>query len=323
MRSQQAVNSTWSKPSHRSTADSRTTFPLVFRFGPYRLTRADFDLTIIDLGQIAISGKGVDLRSLPSDHQLYLKSAPEPLALESSSIVEKMLAYRFYCYDRSWVVTEGSFDDYLGSFSKTSRKGLKRRTKKLTELSGGRLDIRRSDRADLLKAFYSDARTVSAKTFQERLMDDGLPADKAFFENMTLMAVGGQCYGSILYLENLPISYLYCERRGPGWLATYGGFDPAYAGLSPGTVHLLSVLEDSFNDQSTTFFDFGPGQAEYKQFFSTHDIPCSDILILDRAWKNRLVIGSHRTLGLLTEKSKSLADSFRLKEGLRQKIRGR
>lgn len=323
MSSQQVLGSAWSKPTHGSDHDGRTTFPLVFSFGLYQLAKANFDLTIVDLGQTAISGEDIDLRSLPYERALFLKSAPERLALDSANIVKSMLVYRFYHYDRSWVATEGSFESYLGSFSKTSRKGVMRRTKKLTDLSGGRLDIRRYDRPDLMEAFYADARAVSAKTFQERLMDDGLPANEPFFETMMRMALNSQCYGTILYLEDLPISYLYCERRSPGWMAAYGGFDPAHACLSPGTVHLLSVLEESFNDQDTAFFDFGPGQSDYKQFFSTHDVPCSDILVLDKTWKNRLVIETHRALGSLTERSISLAGSLRLKEWLRQKIRGR
>lgn len=323
MPGQQALGSTWFKPSHDCDEGGGTTFPLNFKFGPYRLAQAKFDLSAIDLGQAVIAGADIDARSLPSEHALFLKSAPIHLARDATSIASSMLVYCFYHYDRSWVVTEGSFDSYLGSFSRTSRKGLKRRVKKLAELSSGRLDIRRYDRPDLMKAFYTDARTVSAKTFQEKLMDDGLPADGPFFENMVRMALDGQCFGSILFLEELPISYLYCERRSPGWLAAYGGFDPAYAGLSPGTVHLLSVLEESFNDQDTAFFDFGPGQSDYKKFFSTHDVPCNDILIVSKTWKNQLIVGAHRALGPLTEKSIDLAESLRLKEWLRQKIRGR
>jgi hypothetical protein len=323
MPGQQTVSPTWSKPSHISNRNGETVFPLALRFGPYCLAKVNLFVTIMDLGQTAITGEDVDVRSLPSDRALFLRSAPERLTVEASSIVESMLVYRFYQYDRSWVATEGCFESYLSSFSRTSRKGLKRRIKKLKELSGCRLDIRRFDRSDSMRAFYSDARAVSAKTFQEQLMDDGLPADEAFLDNMMDMTSSNRCYGSILYLEGLPISYLYCERQGLGWLAAYGGFDPAYAGLSPGTVHLLSVLEESFNDQDTAFFDFGPGQADYKQFFSTHDVPCSDVLILDKTRRNRLVIGTHRRLCSLTETCISLADTYQLKGLIRRKIRGR
>ncbi|MGI9433688.1 MAG: GNAT family N-acetyltransferase [Geminicoccaceae bacterium] len=327
MPGQQTVSPTLSKSAsksaHWSNSDGGTAFPLDLRIGPYRLAEVDLLVTIMDLGPTVIADEDVDVRSLPSDRALFLRSAPERLAVEVSSIAEPMLVYRFYHYDRSWVATDGGFDSYFSSFSRTSRKGLTRRIKKLTALSSGRLDIRRFDRSDSMRAFNSDARAVSAKTFQERLMDDGLPADEAFLDTMMHLASCGRCYGSILYLDGLPISYLYCERQGLGWLAAYGGFDPAYAGLSPGTVHLLSVLEESFNDQDTAFFDFGPGQSDYKQFFSTHDVPCSDVLILDKTWRNRLVIETHRRLRFLTETCINLADTFRLKEHIRRKIRGR
>ena len=317
------MGSTWSKPFHNSSPHGRTSFPLVFRLGPYRLTQLEFDLTIIDLGPKAIAGAGVDARVLPSDRALFLKSAPDRLGLRSSDFAEKMLVYPFYDYQRSWVVTEGGFDAYFSSFSKVSRKGLKRRCKKLAELSGGTIDIRRFDQADLMPAFHADAREVSAKTFQEKLMDDGLPASHSFVETMASSALAGRCHGTILYLEGKPISYLYCERQGEGWLAAYGGFDPAYACHSPGTVHLLKILEGYFDDPGCVYFDFGPGRSDYKQFFSTHDEPCSDILVLDRTPANRLATGVHRSLASLSEVVIGLAETLQLRERLRQKIRER
>jgi hypothetical protein len=323
MPGQQVVRSAWSNPFAEKERGVRTTFPLAFKLGPFRLAQTGFDLTTVDFGPTAISGEKVDARFLPSNQALFLKSVPDRLGLESASVFEPMLAYRAYRYDRSWTVTEGSFESYLGSFSKTSRKGLKRRTKKLVERSGGRLDIRRYDRADRMKTFHNHARAVSAKTFQEKLMDDGIPADQSFSESMKAKASEGRCYGAVLYLDDQPISYLYCERQGSGWLAVYGGFDPAHAGFSPGTVHLLCELEALFEDPNCAFFDFGPGPSSYKQFFSTHDVPCSDILILDKTWSNQLAIAAHRMLGSLTDTGIQLAESLRVKERLRQQIRGR
>ncbi len=174
-----------------------------------------------------------------------------------------------------------------------------------------------------MTTFRQDARIVSAKTFQEKLMDDGLPADSSFVDEIKVKASDGQCYGTILYLDEQPTSFLYCEREGSGWQAVFGGFDPDYAGFSPGTVHLLSELEASFEDSSSAFFDLGPGPSGYKQFFSTHDVPCSDILILDKTRPNRLAIETHRLLALVTEKGGRLAAALRLKERMRQMIRGR
>ncbi len=234
-----------------------------------------------------------------------------------------MICYRLYEYDRCWVKTEGDFEDYLATFSKTSRKGLRRRIKQLKSISGDDLDIRHFAEADVMDSFHTDARAISAKTFQEKLMNDGLPADDAFREDVSRKAQRGDCYGSILYLENEPISYLYCERQGAGWLAVYGGFDPAHAKLSPGTVHLVSILHQAFDDSDCKSFDFGPGRSDYKQFFATDTVPSADVLILRKTVKNRLIVNTHRALSGTTDGINHFVERLNLKTLLRQKIRGR
>ena len=219
--------------------------------------------------------------------------------------------------------TNGDFEEDLASFSQTSRKGLRRRVKQLTSISGGDLDLRHFAEAEIMDRFHTDARAISVKTFQEKLMNDGLPADDAFREAVRCKAQRGHCYGSILYLEDQPISYLYCERQGVGWLAVYGGFDPAYAKLSPGTVHLVSILDRAFDDPDCSSFDFGPGRSDYKQFFATDAVPSADVLILRKSVANLLITNTHRALSSITDGANYLVERLNLKTLLRQRIRGR
>lgn len=297
-------------------------FRLCFKLGPYRLARARLDLTIVDLGDAAVSGEDVDLSHLLGK-ELLLRSVPERISPLPLCLDGAFFAYPFYSYERCWAATEGDFEAYLGSFSKTSRKGLRRRVKQLTSESGGQLDIRHFANGEIMSAFHADARAISAKTFQEKLMDDGLPAGEEFLRDIEDKARRDHCYGSILYLGEQPVSYLYCERQGAGWLAVYGGFDPAFAKLSPGTVHLLSVLEQSFNERDCELFDFGPGRSDYKQFFATDAVQAADMLILRKAIKNKLIVNAHGALGSITNWGAGLADRLDLKTKLRQKIRGR
>ena len=229
MSGQQVAHLTWPEALSKGSVQEPVRFPLAFWLGPCQLARIDLALTAVDFGGVAISGEDFDVKLLPYDQPMFLRSLPDRLAFERSSLASSMLFYPFYGYSRSWVDTRGSFESYLGNFSKTSRKGLKRWVRKLTELSNGSLDIRRYGHADEMKLFHEDARTVSAKTFQEKLVNEGLPAGQPFLDHMRRLALFGQCYGSILYLDNQPISYLYCEQQGSGWLASYGGFDPAHA----------------------------------------------------------------------------------------------
>ena len=256
---------TWVKPARVGREDGTSQFHVDFRLGPCRLARTALEVRIVDLGEAAVFGKDIDLSPI-LDGQLFLRSVPERLVPGILQQGNSAVVYPFYHYDRCWVATEGDFDVYLASFSKTSRKGLRRRTKQLASASGGALDIRHFSTGDVMAAYHADARMISAKTFQERLMDDGLPDSDDFRREMIRKAKSDQCYGSILYLDGQPISYLYCERQGSGWIAVYGGFDPAHARLSPGTVHLLSVLESAFGDPGCDLFDFGPAIATTSRF---------------------------------------------------------
>jgi len=312
----------WTKPAHNDGLGDVECFHVTFRLGPFRLAKARLDLATLDLGDIAVSGEDASLSHLYGK-ELFLRSVPDRLSLTSLCQEGGMFAYLFYSYERCWVRTEGDFEAYLASFSKTSRKGLRRRVKQLTSVSDGDLDIRHFADGDVMDKFHTDARTVSAMTFQEKLANDGLPDDQVFRQEIKEKAGSDHCYGSILYIDDKPISYLYCERQRTGWLAVYGGFDPAYAKLSPGTVHLVSILEQAFDDPDCAFFDFGPGRSDYKQFFATDAVPSADILILRKTVRNRLIANTHSTLGGITNWAGNLAERLNLKTLLRQKIRGR
>ena len=312
----------WAEPSCATRGRHGNNFHVVFRLGPYQLAQAQLGLTILDLGEAAVSGRDADLSNYCGD-ELLLRSVPDRIALTSLCREGGMFAYRLYDYERCWVTTEGDFEDYLASFSKTSRKGLRRRVKQLKSTSGGELDIRHFAEADVMDSFHNDARAISAKTFQEKLMNDGLPDSDPFRESIKHKAQHDRCYGSVLYLEDQPISYLYCERQGNGWLAAYGGFDPAHAKLSPGTVHLVSILHQAFDDPDCSSFDFGPGRSEYKQFFATDMVPAADIMVLRKTVRNRLIVNSHKALSGMTDGINHLVERLNLKTLIRQKIRGR
>ncbi len=313
---------TWTGPSESGQKGAVESFQIAFRLGPFLLAQVPIDVTSLDLGDVAVQGKNVDLSHFYGE-ELHLRSVPDGLSLTPFCRVDGMFAYPFYNYNRYWVTTEGDFEAYLASFSRSTRKSLKRRVKQLATMSGGKLDIRYFARADLMDVFHGDARAISAKTFQEKLMNDGLPDADSFRSHMREAADADACYGSILYLDDVPISYLYCERQGPGWLAVFGGFDPGYAKLSPGTVHLLSVLERSFDDPDCNLFDFGPGRSDYKRVFATDSVPAADVLILQNTLKNRLLVGIHKTFGKITACCVALAERLHLKTVFRQKIRYR
>ncbi len=58
--------------------------------------------------------------------------------------------------------------------------------------------------------FFRLARAVSKITYQEKLLDAGLPDSEEFRHEMERLAQQGRVRGFILFYQNKPVSYLYC-----------------------------------------------------------------------------------------------------------------
>src|SRR6187549_1372467 len=103
----------------------------------------------------------------------YLVTAlPEALVRRQSGL----RAFVRQRYRRSFARLDLGFDAWLAGFSAKSRSTMKRKAKKLAERSGGALDLRCYRTEDEISQFFDSARAVSALTYQERLLDAGLPA---------------------------------------------------------------------------------------------------------------------------------------------------
>jgi hypothetical protein len=74
---------------------------------------------------------------------------------------------------------------------------------------------------------------VSALTYQERLLDAGLPAGPEALERMRALARRDQMRGWLLFVDARPISYLYAPAEGDTLIYAFLGYDPEFAELSP------------------------------------------------------------------------------------------
>jgi CelD/BcsL family acetyltransferase involved in cellulose biosynthesis len=189
-------------------------------------------------------------------------------------------------YGRSYASLGGSYDDYLAQFSSKSRSTLKRKVRKATELSGGRLDLRSYSRPDDVELFHGLAREVSAKTYQERLLGAGLPDGDAMRAEMRSLAARGAFRGWLLFLDGKAISYLYAPAEGATLVYAYLGYDPDFADLSAGTVLQFEVMRELMNEKSFAYFDFTGGEGQHKKQFQTGSVECVDLLLLRKTIGN-------------------------------------
>lgn len=191
-------------------------------------------------------------------------------------------------YRRSYASLEGSFEDYLASFSAKARSTLRRKHRKLAERSGGSLDLRRYSRPAEMDEFYRQARSVSSRSYQERLLASGLPQGDAFRTQLVQQAAHDQMRGWVLFLDGAPIAYLYAPADGPTLIYAYLGYDPDHASWSPGTVLQFEAMRQLIDEGRFRFFDFTEGEGQHKLLFGTDVIDCVDLLLVRRTARNLL-----------------------------------
>jgi hypothetical protein len=175
---------------------------------------------------------------------------------------------------------------WLAGLSGSARSTLKRKTKK-AEAAG--LVIRAYRTPDDLAAFYPLARQVSAKTYQERLLDSGLPEEPAAVRQLQALAAADDLRAWLLLIGGAPAAYLCCTAQGTALRYDHVGHDPALNDLSPGTVLQAAALRDLFDDRFARF-DFTEGEGQHKRLFATGGVPCVDLLLLRPTLANRATL---------------------------------
>lgn len=225
---------------------------------------------------------------------------------------------------RNFYVDLGAFTDfasYLGKFSAKSRSTLIRKVRKFKELCGDTEGFREFSRPDEFDEFFALAGQISKETYQERLLDAGLPRDPAFIEATKKRAESGGAIGWLLSCRGKPVAYVL--SRVENGIATYDyvGYLTEVHHLSPGTVLQYLILESLFGSRKVRMFDFTEGEGEHKRFFSTGSQLCSKTYVFRRSIKVEVLVGLRVSLNLSVEGLGRVLARAGLKARLRALIR--
>jgi CelD/BcsL family acetyltransferase involved in cellulose biosynthesis len=207
---------------------------------------------------------------------IVTRSHPVSEPLATLSCTKGAVRYVPSQYMRRYTDLTGTFQDYLAKFSGKSRNTLRRKVK-IFLAQGAGSEMRVYKRPEEMPEFYRLARAVSLRTYQERLLDAGLPTDDGFQSALIAEAQRDAVRGYLLFLRNEPIAYLYCPSEKGVLVYSHLGYDQEHAGLSPGTVLQFLAFEALFQERAFRAFDFTEGEGSHKKLFSTHEIRCADI----------------------------------------------
>ena len=231
-----------------------------------------------------------------------------------------MLAHVRQRYTRYHADLTIGFGAFMAQLSGNARSQLKRKAKKIAELSGGTLAVERFATPEELERFHPIARRVSALTYQEKLMGAGLPADPAFVRQMLAAGAANDARGWLLHIGGEPVAYLYGEAAGTALRYDHVGHDPAFNELSPGSVLMLEAFRDLMAEAAFQRFDFTEGEGQHKRQFATGGAACVDLLLLRPTLSNRAAITALGAFDTATATAKRFADHPALK-GVAKKVR--
>jgi CelD/BcsL family acetyltransferase involved in cellulose biosynthesis len=301
-------------------------FELPFRLGEVKLF-------VLRYSSLTVAATIADLQDeprpavLPFDH---FPSGVDVVVCRSERIAESLPAitvssdairYVLGEFNQYYIDLSTNMNGYLSTFSSKSRSTLLRKIKRAGATLGGHVTLREYRKPGEMPEFHRLAREVSARTYQERLLDAGLPDGARFVESMCHLAAEDHVRAYLLFCDERPIAYMYCPVRDGVLLYQYVGYDPEYQHGSPGTVLQYLALEQIFAEGKFLYFDFTEGQGQHKEQLATHAALCANLCYFRRSWRNLLVLRCHQALDRISRVVVRALDRLGLKSRIKKLVR--
>jgi hypothetical protein len=301
-------------------------FELKFQISDFILFRKRIPILAhaCTLSEILAGSTPTSPDDLPRDCKGFmLRSCPGKAVEHQFEKQDHFVAYTMASYQHCYIDLRSTFADYQAKFSSKSRGTIARKKKKFETHCKEAMRFERFQRPQEMQRFHTLARQVSLLTYQEKLLDTGLPGDPEFVEGMLTAAEQGNTRGYLLSDGDRPTAYLYCPIVDGTVVYAYLGFDPAYADWSVGTILLWLAFENIFDEGAFSYFDFTEGSSAQKQFFSTHKAACHNTLHLHNTLGNRLLISMHARFDQASGNLGRLLDRWGMKSAIKHVLRGR
>src|ERR1700678_1712761 len=192
--------------------------------------------------------------------------------LRSSALSRQ--GFRFYTktgpLPHCLVRLDGTFEGYLKRFSSKARKNRLRELRTLRER--GPLTLLRVSQPSELDAFLEAARDISRKTWQFKRFGRVLAArdPETVRGELQFLAERGWLRSYVLKCHGVPCSFILGHQYASSFYAESVGVDDAWRSYSVGTVIMLLVVENLFEEEPPEFYDFGT-PIRFHEHFATEN----------------------------------------------------
>jgi len=263
-----------------------------------RILQAEFD--VIQLSHV----------KSPSFLWSYLRSSP--------------MIQEFFSFYTPWGVSShslihlsGSFASYMNKFSPKARKNRRREIRRLR--ARGDMQFLRVTKISQIDEFLEAAHEISQKTWQFVRYRWGIGARDfdVVRSEMHSLAQRGWLRGYLLKCGSAPCSFIIGQQYGHTLYTAAAGVHPDWRSYSAGTVLLLLVPEDLFNENSIQFYDLA-GHAKYKEHFANESYQEAFVYLFRRRAYPLLASGIYRTCRVTSRTAGAVLDKLNLKSRVRR-----
>jgi CelD/BcsL family acetyltransferase involved in cellulose biosynthesis len=281
--------------------------PIDFTIGTRRLLAVPRKLTTWNFSLKQVLESALPTSPAPGPDGLRVLSAPTGSLAAIAARHPGFVAGGRQDYRRHYIDMGIGFEGYLAHFSGKTRSTLRRKVKKLADECGG-YTVTEHRTPDEIQAFLTAALPLSARTYQARLLDAGLPDSPAARRMMLEAAEDDRMRAFLLHARSQPIAYLLLPVTEATLVYAHLGYDPDYARLSPGTVLQMDALQRLFAETRYRWFDFTEGDGAHKAMFGTDSVACSSFVLLRPTLANRALLAARRAFDSGVAQTKALAE---------------
>jgi hypothetical protein len=171
-----------------------------------------------------------------------------------------------------------SLETFIGSRGKNTRNNLRRYSKQLIRAYGDALAVREFSEPMHLDRLSAGLQSITATSYQ-RGLGVGYTGDVLQLALMELAAQRGWLRARVLYIADTPVAFVfgYCYRGTFYLIAT--SFDPAYSRQHVGLYVQMQLMEGLCREGDVRLWDFGSGEAEYKQRLGDRRLNEAEVLL--------------------------------------------
>lgn len=225
-------------------------------------------------------------------------------------------------FQHYYVDTRAGFEAYLQPRNKKTISTLRRKVRKVESMNPDGRAFRVYSRVDEMDAFIDTALPVSERSYQHRLLGQGLPSGAEFRAELRAKAQRNEVVAYTLHLGSRAIAYTVCPiYESTRALYDHTGFDPEFADYSPGAVLQFKIVEDLCARGGVEYYDLCTGEGRHKAMFATGSIECANIFFFPLLSLHTLLFMARWVLDGATAVAARLLAKLGVKDRLKRLIR--